>query len=119
MVDLGEVDNVLRTPSFTHPNTTVETDLVEHLLLTELIDHHFDFSELTQQTTIRVFEKINGADYEQISQKVFPDDYETGTKGVVIILDGSGQDMKITLQSTIAEGTPRNIAASVRDEIRI
>lgn len=119
MVDAGEVTNVLRAPSFSHPNTTVETDLVEHLLLTELIDHHFDFSNLTQQTTIRVFEKIDGITYRKITTKVFPDDYETGTEGVVVILDGSGQDMKITLQSSIAEGSAKAIEASVRDEIRI
>jgi len=119
LVDAGEVTTVLRTISFSHPNTVVETDLVEHLNLTELIDHHFDFSNLLQQTTIRVFEKIDGITYRNMSTKIFPDDYEDGTKGVVVILDGSGRDMKITLKSGIAEGSAKNIPASVRDEIRV
>lgn len=119
MPDAGEITTVLRTVLFTHPNTTVETNLVEHLNLEELIDHHFDFSNLLQITTLRVFEKIDGSNYRQISEKVFPTDYETGTQGVVIILDGSGQDMKITLQSSIAEGSAKNIPGSVRDEIRV
>lgn len=119
MVDAGEITTVLRTILFSHPNTTVETDLVEHLNLEELIDHHLDFSNLAQITTIRVFEKIDGSNYRQISQKVFPTDYEIGTLGVVIILDGSGQDMKITLESSIAEGSAKNIFGSIRDEIRV
>ena len=119
MPDAGEITTVLRTKSFSHPNTVVETDLVEHLLLTEKINHHFDFSNLLQQTTIRVFEKIDGITYRLLSEKVFPIDYETGTDAVIIILDGAGKDMKITLESNIAEGSAKDIEASVRDTIRI
>jgi len=119
MVDAGEITTVLRTVSFTHPITTTETTLVEHSNLTELITHHFDFSNFSEITTIRVFERIDGVNYRQLSKKLFPDDYETGTEAVIIILDGAGQDMKITLQSATVEPGIVTIPGTVRDKIRI
>lgn len=119
MVDAGEVVTVLRTRSFSHPNTIVETDLVEHLLLTEKINHHFSFRNITQQTLIRVFEKVDGTVYDQLGDTVtFPDDFGDA-KALIIVLDGAGQDMKITLESLVAEGSAKDIEASVRDTIRI
>lgn len=118
MVDAGEIEVFFRNVLFSHPNTTAETDLTEHLLLVEKDTHHLDLSNLTQQTTIRVFEKIDGVVYKQLSSRLYPDDYELGTQVVIVILDGAGQDMKITLQSSVAEGAARAIGASVRDEIR-
>lgn len=118
MVDAGEVQNVFRTVIFSHPNTIVETTLVEHLLLKDKNVHHFDFTNLAQDTTIRVFEKSDGSTYRQISQRVFPTDYEVNTEVVFVILDGVGQDMKITLESAIAEGSAKDIPGSVRDETR-
>ena len=69
MPDVGSVTTVLRSVSLTHGPGTSEEDLVSHLSLTELIDHHFDFTNLTQITTIRVFEKaVGGA--EKVSEGV-------------------------------------------------
>jgi len=116
--DVGEQTTVLRGVSFIHPNDTNENNLVEHLLLTEKITHHFDFSDLLQVTTIRVSEKIDGVNYRQLSQKVFPTDFETGDQAVIIILDGGRQDMRITLQSSVAEGSAKNIPGTTRDELR-
>ncbi len=75
MVDAGEIKVFFRNVLFFHPNTLDETDLVEHLLFKEKDTHYFDFSNFTQDTTIRVFEKIDGINYRQLSQKVFPTDY--------------------------------------------
>lgn len=119
MPDAGEQKISFRQVLFSHPNTTDETDLVEHLLHSEVDVHHFDFSNLLQQTTIRVFEKADGVNYELLSQKVFPDDFEVGIKVIIIVLDGGKQDMKITLQSSVAEGSAKDIPGTVRDEIRI
>ena len=120
MPDAGSITTVLRDVTFSHPNTTTETNLVEHFSLTELIDHHFDFSNILQQTTIRVFEKADGVTYKQIGNpRIFPDDYGVNTKIVRIVLDGAGQDMKITLQSTLAEGSAKEIKGTTRDTIRI
>ena len=91
MPDVGSMMTVLRSVSFSHGPGTTEDDLVEHLSQTELIDHHFDFTNLTQITTIRVFEKADGINYEQIGEpRVFPDDYGPNTGTVRIVLDGAG-----------------------------
>lgn len=120
MPDVGSITTVLRSVSFTHPDSTAEEILVEHLSLTELIDHHFDFTNLTQITTIRAFEKADGVVYQQIGEpRVFPDDYGPNTGIVRIVLDGAGQDMKITLQSSVTEGAARIIDGTTRDTIRI
>lgn len=119
MVNLGEVTTVFRNVTFSHPDSILEEVLVEHLNLTQLIDHHFDFSNLTQQTTIRIFEKADGVNYKLLSIRVFPDSYDAGIEIVGIILNGADQDMKITLQSTLAEGSAREIKGTVRDNRRI
>ncbi len=122
MPDVGSITTVLRSVSFTHGPGTTEDDFVEHLSLTELIDHHFDFSNLSQvnATTIRVFEKADAITYRQIGEdRVFPDDYGTNTQIVRIVLDGAGQDMKITLQSSVDEGSAKTINGTTRDTIRL
>jgi len=119
MVDAGEEKTVLRQISFTHPNNTDENLLVEHLNITEIDYHHFDFSNLTQVTTIRAFERIDGINYRLLASRVFPDDYEAGVETVIVVLNGSGNDMKITLQSSIAEGSAKVIPGNVRDDIRL
>lgn len=121
MPDAGEIISTLRSVSFTHGPGIDEQDLVIHLSFTEIDDHHFDFSNLSQvnPTIIRTFEKADGITYRQISRRTFPDDYEEGTQVVRVTLNGSGQDMKITLQSTVDEGSPKSIPGTVRDEIRV
>lgn len=123
MPDAGEIKFVFRSVSLSHPNTTTETTLVEHLLITEKDTHHFDLSNLSNPVTIRVYEKIDGAIYKLIANSLYPDQYTNQLTGltdkiVIIILDGGGQDMKITLQSDILEGSTKEIKATVRDEVR-
>ena len=120
MPDAGENKFVFRSVSLSHPNTVTETDLVEHEGITERDTHHLDFTNLSQvnETTIRVYEKIDGINYRQLSQKIFPTEYETGTEAVIVVLDGAGQDMKITLESSVAEGSAKTIPGTVRDEVR-
>ncbi len=121
MPDAGEITSTLRTVMFIHGPGTNEQLLVEHLSFSEIDDHHFDFSNLSQvnSTIIRTFEKADGVIYRQISRRVFPDDYEQDTQIVRVILNGAGQDMKITLQSLVDEGSGKQINGTVRDEIRI
>ena len=79
-----------------------------------------DFSNILESTIIRVFEKANGTNYEQIGEpRTFPTDYGTDTEIVRIVLDGAGQDMKITLQSALLEGSAKTINGTVRDTIRL
>lgn len=118
MVDAGEITTVFRNISLSHPNGTDEIDLVEHFLLTEKDTHYLDFSNFGNEVTIRVFRRSDGVNYEQVSQRIFPTEYELDTKIVTIILDGAAQDMKITLQSSTMEGQATSILGTVRDELR-
>lgn len=119
MPDAGEQKIVFRSVSFNHPISIAEIDLVVHAAITEKDTHHFDFSVFTQNTIIRVYERINTTDYRVIGKKIYPTDFETDVTGVTIILDGAGQDMKITLQSEIVESAIRTVVGTIRDEIRI
>lgn len=122
MPDAGSITTVLRSVSFTHGPGLSEQLLVEHLSLTELIDHHFDFSNLSAitETTIRVFEKADGITYRQIGEdRNYPTDYGADTRIVRIVTDGAGQDMKITLQSATDEASVKTINGTTRDSIRL
>lgn len=87
--------------------------------MTELIDHHLNFSNLLKVTTIRVFEKAGDTTYRLLGSSVYPTDYETGTEIVRVVLDGAGHDMKITLQSAQPEGSNKIVAGTTRDLKRI
>lgn len=119
MADDGEVKFTFETDTFSHPNTTTETDLVEFTLVTQNIGISLDMINFTQDTTIRVFEKIDGTNYRQRPSKIYPTDYSTGQIGIEVILDGRGRDMKITLESAVVEGGATSIPAVIRTEYRI
>lgn len=118
MPDAGSEMFVFRDVSFDHPNTTTETDMVEHAKLKERIVHHFDFSVFAQITTIRVYERINTINYRIIGLAIYPTDFATGVTGVTIVTDGAGQDMKISLESATQEGAIRTVKGTTRDELR-
>ena len=85
MPDVGSITTVLRDVTRSHGPGTGEENLVEHFSLTELIDHHFDFSNLSQVNTtiIRVFEKADGIVYRQIGEsRIYPTDYGTDTRNL-------------------------------------
>ena len=121
MPDAGAVDSVIRNVLFTHGPGTDEQDLVEHIGITEIDYHQFDLSNLSQvnETIMRAYEKTDGITYRLLSTRTFPTDYDPGVQTVVIILNGGGQDMKITFQSTVDEGSAKDINGTVRDDLRI
>lgn len=119
MADAGEIKTYFETATLTHPNTTTETDLVEYIGLRDLLGISLDMTNILQTTTIRVYNKTDSTNYRQRSQKVFPTDYETGTEEIFAELDGTGQDMKITLESGTVEGSAKNIPADIRTGVRL
>lgn len=124
MPDLGAIKYVFRTFQKDHPNNISEIDLVEHLLIKEKDTHHFDFSNFENEVIIRVYEKIDGLTYTLLSNAIYPEQYTNQLTGVtdnvvIIVLDGGGNDMKITLQINTTQGGPIPITGTVRDEIRI
>ena len=68
-----------------------------------------DLNELTQNTTIRIYIKIDGTNYRLINSAVYPTDFPTNAKGVPIELYSMSVPWKITLQSAVSEGVARNI----------
>lgn len=92
--------------TYAHANGTTEDDavvIINNVNNTEII---MDFSLFTQDTTVRTYEKIDGAVYIKTSEAVYPTDFDSNS--VVFVLNGKGSDQKITFQSGIAEGAVRD-----------
>jgi len=68
-----------------------------------------DLNALTQNTTIRLYVKVDGTNYRLVTPAVFPGDFPANAKVVPIVLYPTGKDWVITLQSGIAEGADRSI----------
>ena len=58
---------------------------------------------------LREYVQVDGANYRQISAKVFPTDFDTGTKCVVISFPQKNSLYKITLQASVLEGAARDV----------
>ena len=65
-----------------------------------------DLYNLTQTTTIRVKEKIDGTNHRTIDSLVWD---TTMDKGVPIIDFYASKDIQVTLQSSVAEGASRSV----------
>lgn len=112
MVDLSEVRSSHRHVVHEHPN-----DLSQHAILTieggvpargnNYFNVSIDMSMIDNQTTFRVQRKVNGA-YGIEKVTIYPDDYPAEVELVNFELEGQGGDMRITMQSTVAEG-PTNV----------
>jgi len=97
--------------TITHPAGTDETDALE-VTPAELTEYYallLDMSALTQNTTIRIYIKIDGTNYRMVDSAVFPTDFPTNAEGVPIALYPMSVPWKITLQSAVSEGADREI----------
>lgn len=110
----ARIDNLVGSePSgtYSHPDDDLEHDVVE-IVPAELTLYKsllLDLSALTQDATIRTYIQVNGANYRLNDLAEFPTDFPTGTDAVALRLSSSSVKMKVTLQSTIAEGAVRDI----------
>jgi len=118
MPDLNESRTQFTTAILTHADNTTEQDTLELTTLKNNVRITMDVSSFVQEFTIRTFDKTDGVNYRQLEAKVFPTDYDTGAAAIVVILDGGGQDMKFTLQSTITEGAVRSPPITRRETTR-
>ena len=117
MVDGGEVKTTFETRTFNHPNTTSETDLITFTSLKKLISIDLDLTNLAQDTTITVYNKVDGTNFRIKTIRVYPTQYN-GAAIATVVFDGAGQDMKATLTSGTVEGAIRTIASDIRKENR-
>ena len=123
MPDLGseviaKVSVEITNGTYVHANGTTEDDVIEVTNNLNKVVISLDVSLLTQNTTIRTYEKIDGTNYELTSSAIFPTEFDTGAEAVRILLNGKNRDQKLTFQSGTSEGATRDIPFSRVDEVR-
>ena len=94
--------------TYKHPSGTTEQDVLEILLSsrTKINNIYLDLTMLTQNCTIRVYTKVDGTTYVEIDSLTWT---TADRDGVVISMLVSDFDVKVTIQSAVAEGATRNI----------
>jgi hypothetical protein len=103
--------------TFAHPNSAAEQTLITFTVTTPTVIHELtlDFSNLTQNTVIRVYKKI-GVDWKLLLGRTL--NWETTMDDAIPLgTISSITDTKITIQSADLEGTSRNIAYSGWKEV--
>ena len=101
-----------------HANNTDEQDITDLIFLAnkDKIEVAFDFTNLVNNTTLRIYEKIKGGTYIEQTAAVYPTDFSA--KGGRFELVGKGHDQKITIQSGTAEGSIKDVDYDIVTEVR-
>jgi len=97
------------TTVFTLQNNLLEQDAITFAAALRILDIELDMNNLTQACTVREHSQVDGVNYRQVSAKAFPGDFDPGTKAVVCGHTQKNAAYKITLQSSVLEGAPRDI----------
>jgi hypothetical protein len=110
----GYLDNLVGAVStvgspYSQPNDLVEHDAIIIAAAIQLVDIELDCSNLTQQNTIREYVQVDGANYREISSKIFPTNFDPNVKAVTLSFPQKGQLYKITMQSQVLEGGAKNV----------
>lgn len=97
--------------TYSLPSGITEQDaiVVTPTELNEYLSLLLDMNNLTQSTTIRIYIQVDDLNYRLVSSAVFPTDFPTNAKIVPITLYAMSVNWKITLQSAVAEGAPKDI----------
>lgn len=117
MVDAGEVTTTFETEAVDYTATGSDVDFVTFTNLQDKVTLHIDTANLVDPTTIKVKETVDGTANLVLTTKVFPTDYEVGVTSIVFILDGAGENMRVTLESVAAALV--TIGTNSRTEIRL
>ena len=99
-----------------HTNGTTEQDVIEETANEDFVYVSFDMTELTQNMIVRVYEKVNGTDYEIQVEQTFPTNWPANVESIEYELAGKGRDQKITMESVVAEGAARDVHWARRTE---
>lgn len=116
-VSSGVQKVVTANGTFILPDGITEVDLLEFNATDDRITVSMDFSNLIQKIKIRIYEKVDGITYRLAQSATFPNNFDGDQANVT--LDGKGRDLKLTLQSLVAEGSVRNIPHARVEEVRI
>lgn len=115
--ELADPTASMISSTYSHPNSTAEQDLIAFTITTPTVIYELtlDFSNLTQNTVIRVYKKI-GVDWKLLLGRTL--NWETTMDDAIPLgTISSITDTKITIQSAVLEGTARNIAYSGWKEV--
>jgi hypothetical protein len=103
-------------PTVTNGTFTLTNDTTEHTIIeltpsvvTYLYNFWLDLNALVQNCTIRVYSKIDGANYREILAMRLSDLTPADAEGLVLKEQMISTAWKITIQSTVAEGASRSI----------
>jgi len=113
---IESIKSTISTGTITYASGTSEyivLDILHHYGIQDLYIS-LDVSELTQPTEVREYEKIDETHYRQISCKVYPDDFDPGTKAILFSFKQKSRDYRITFRSIVAEGATRHIPYIIR-----
>jgi hypothetical protein len=101
-------------PVATTSTFTLTSDTSEHTIVTltptsveQVTNFYLDLSELTQNCTLRVYLKIDGVNYVELTGMTVM--CAAGTKGMPLKDHVIDTAWKLTIQSTVAEGASRDI----------
>lgn len=104
---LGKQNITKGDTDHTHTNLTTKQTVKEFVANDDDIKIVIDCNALTQDTTVTIETKTDGANYRINDTAVFPTDFKG--KNVIVNLTGMGLDQKVSLTSTVLEGASRNI----------
>lgn len=107
----GRIDNLAwtrATSTHSHANNTTEQDVIENTGVTDPTEVRvlLDLNGLTNDHTIRVYEKIDGTNYRSIDP---PKAWTSADEDGVRISFTAQDDYKVTLQSATGEGSSVNV----------
>jgi len=108
----GYLDNLIGTPTtgtFSLVNNILEQDCLIFAVANQIVDIELDMSNLVQTNTVREYVQVDGANYRQVSAKVFPTDFDAGTKCASLSFTQKNSLYKVTLQASIIEGSAKNV----------
>jgi len=103
--------------TYAHTNGTTENDALVITLtnITKVDALLFDLVNLTKTSTVRVYIKVDGTNYRLAEPYLWT---ISDPDALVINLPKHNHDMKVTLQSDVAEGASRNIPYSYVKEAK-
>lgn len=100
---LDNLSGTVTTGVFALVNNILEQDCLVFPAAYQQVDVELDMNALANTITVREYVQVDGANYRQISAKVFPTNFDAGTKAVILSFVQKNSLYKITLQEAVGE----------------
>lgn len=106
--------------TFVKTNDTNEEDITDLTFTAQNndIDASLDMTNITQITTIRIVEEADTTNARQIKEWEWPTDNDSVNDEILkISIIGHGVDVKVTIQSSVVEGSAKNIPIAIAEYV--